>query len=83
MVAAEGVEIVAYFVELCSYCGGACAGTIVVWFRDGGVRVAFETDRGSLSEPLRELVDVAIEPSEYDVLPIFVQEWNEGRGGPS
>lgn len=80
VMAAERLEVVADFVELCSYCGAACTGTILVWFRDGDVRVAFETDSGSLSVPLGELVDAAIEQSEYNALPIFVQDWNEGRG---
>jgi len=77
---AEQVEVVADFVEPCSYCGAACTGTVLVSYRDGGRRVAFETDRGSLSEPLRELVGEAIQRGEYDALPDFVREWNEARG---
>src|SRR6516165_4865136 len=80
--AVERVEVVANFVEPCSYCGVACTGTVLVSYSDGGRRVAFETDRGSLSEPLRELVGAAIERGEYDALPAFVREWNEARGWP-
>jgi hypothetical protein len=76
----EHVEVVADFVEPCSYCGAACTGTVLVSYRDGGRRVAFETDRGSLSELLRELVGGAVDQDEYDALPAFVREWNEGRG---
>ncbi len=78
--AAERVEVVANFVEPCGYCGAACTGTVLVSYLDGGRRVAFETDRGSLSEPLRALVGAAIERGEYDALPSFVREWNEARG---
>ena len=78
--AAERVEVVADFVEPCSYCGAACTGTVLVSYCAGGRRVAFETDRGSLSEPLRELVGAAIERGEYNALPSFVREWNEARG---
>jgi hypothetical protein len=77
---AERVEVIANFVEPCSYCGAACTGTVLVSYSDGGRRVAFETDRGSLSEPLRELVGTAIERGEYAALPAFVREWNEARG---
>jgi hypothetical protein len=78
--ASERLEVVADFVEPCSYCGVPCTGTVLVSYRDGTRRVAFETDRGSLSEPLRELVGAAIEQGEYDALPAFAREWNEARG---
>jgi hypothetical protein len=78
--AGERWEIIADFVEPCSYCGAPCTGTVRVWYIDQGRRVAFETDRGSLSEPLRELVGAAIERGEYDALPSFAREWNEARG---
>lgn len=78
--AAEPVDVVANFVEPCSYCGAACTGTVLASYHDGNRRVAFETDRGRLSEPLRELVGEAIERDEYDALPSFVREWNEARG---
>ena len=78
--ASERLEVVADFVEPCSYCGAPCTGTVLVSYSDGGRRVAFETDRGSLSEPLRELVGAAIGQGEYDALPAFAREWNEARG---
>jgi hypothetical protein len=76
----EPLVVVADFVEPCSYCGAPCTGTVLISYCDGSRRVAFETDRGSLSEPLRELVGAAGEQSEYDALPAFVREWNEARG---
>lgn len=74
------VDVVADFVEPCGYCGVPCTGTVRVWYVDGGRRVAFETDRSSLSEPLRQLVGVAIDRDEYAALPAFVRDWNEGTG---
>jgi hypothetical protein len=76
----ERLDVVADFVELCGYCGTACTGTVLVWYSDGARRVAFETDSGSLSVPLEQLVGAAIGRLEYDTLPSFVREWNEGRG---
>lgn len=76
----ERWEIVADFVELCGYCGVPCTGTVRVWYEDQGRRVAFETDTGSLLEPLRELVVAASDRDEYDSLPSFAQQWNEARG---
>lgn len=73
-------EVIADFVEPCSYCGAPCTGTVRVWYTDGGRRVAFETGRGSLSDPLRQLVGAAADRGEYDALPAFVREWNEARG---
>lgn len=78
--ASERVEVVVDFVEPCSYCGAACTGTVLVSYREGDRRVAFETDRSSLSEPLGELVGAAVEQAEYDALPAFAREWNEARG---
>ncbi len=78
--AAERVVVVADFVEPCGHCGAACNGTVLVSCRDGGRRVAFETDSGSLTVPLEALVKAAIERDEYAALPSFVREWNEGRG---
>lgn len=74
------VDVVADFVQPCSYCGIPCTGTVRVWYADGDRRVAFETDAGSLSEPLKQLVGVAIERDEYAALPVFVRDWNEGTG---
>ena len=78
--AEERLEVVADFVELCSYCGAPCTGTILVSYRDGERRVAFETDSPSLTLPIEELVREAIGRDEYDALPSFAREWNEGRG---
>jgi hypothetical protein len=74
------LEVFANFVEPCSYCGAACTGTILFSYRDGRRRLGFETDRGSLSEPLRELVGTAIDRGDYGILPAFAREWNEARG---
>ena len=76
----ERLEVVANFVELCSYCGAACSGVFRIWYSDGSRRLAFETGRGSLSEPLGRLVGTAIERGEYGALPEFVREWNDARG---
>jgi hypothetical protein len=77
---ADRWDVVADFVQPCSFCGAACTGTIGVWYADAERRVAFETDRSSLSEPLGQLVGAAIARDEYAPLPVFVQEWNETRG---
>lgn len=78
--AAERFEVVADFVELCSYCGAPCSGTVLVSYSDGGRRVAFQVDRPGLTLPIEELVGAAIEQDEYGALPAFVRDWNEGRG---
>lgn len=78
--AEEGWEIIADFVAPCPYCGVPCSGTFRVWYSDGDRRRAFEMERGSLLVALEQLVGAAIERSEYDSLPAFVQEWNEARG---
>ena len=78
--AGERLEVIANFVEPCGYCGAACTGTILVWYADGDRRVAFETDRWSLTEPLDQLVGAALARGEYDALPSFAREWNEARG---
>jgi hypothetical protein len=78
--ASERLEVVADFVEPCSYCGAACTGTVLVSYRDDGRRVAFEVDRPSLTLPIEDLVGTAIARGEYDTLPSFAREWNESRG---
>jgi hypothetical protein len=74
------VDVIADFVEPCGYCGAPCSGTVRVWYAEGDRRVAFETDRGSLTEPLEQLIGAAIERDEYAALPAFVRDWNEGTG---
>lgn len=78
--ASERLEVVADFVEPCRHCGAACSGTVLVSYRDGGRRVAFETDRPGLTLPIEELVGEAIGRGEYDALPSLTREWNESRG---
>lgn len=78
--AAERVEVVADFVEPCSYCGAPCSGTVLLSYTDGCRRVAFEVDRPSLTLPIESLVGAAIARGEYGALPSFAREWNESRG---
>lgn len=74
------VEIVADFIEPCSYCGVPCSGTTRIWYVEGHTRKTFETDRGALSDLMDDLVREAIEKDAYEALPAFVRCANEATG---
>jgi hypothetical protein len=77
------VEVIANFVELCSYCGNPCTGTYRIWYIEGNKRMTFEVDQPSFSELLDLIVGSAIDREEYQSLPQFVREWNENTGWAS
>ncbi len=74
------VEIVADFVEPCSYCGVPCSGTTRIWYVASHTRKTFETDHGTLSGLMDALVREAIENDAYESLPAFVRCANEATG---